>query len=223
MSDLDRKADYEVQIVGTDGVTKAKVDNNGSLQNQLYDASGNPLKGQKTMVNSLPIVIASDQIVPVSLSVSEETGFSAVFQKTITGSGTENNVLLLSNPAGSGKNIKLYMLTIGFSNTINIMATMRWYANPTVTANGTGLTIRRMKIGGSSSSACSAYDGPTTSATGTLYGHLLVSGGPNNSAFVYNFNGSLVLAPGNTILFTGTPDGTNRFLLFYLSWTEVSI
>lgn len=143
----------------------------------------------------------------------------------ITGGGTENNFFLLKNPSGSGKKIKLIDINIGFTNTVNVMAIFRLYGNPTITTNGTALTIVPGRIGASvPSSAMTAYSTPTISARGTEYSNFTVAGGPSaDSSYHLDIDQSILIDPNYNLLITGTPDGTNRAVLITVRWAEVAI
>jgi hypothetical protein len=60
MGDIPNVEKNRLVIEGPTGIDH-KIDANGSSQVHLYDASGNPLIGQKTRANSLPVTMASDQ------------------------------------------------------------------------------------------------------------------------------------------------------------------
>jgi len=141
----------------------------------------------------------------------------------ITGGGTENNFLLLKNPSGSGKRLKIIDITIGFTNTVNVMATFKLYASPTITTNGTALTIKPGRIGASTpSSVIQAYSTPTISARGSEYLNFMVTGGPNApSSYHIEVDQSIIVDANYNILLTGTPDGTNRNVLITIRWVEV--
>lgn len=64
-----------------------------------------PTVGQKTMAASLPFVVASDQIVPVSSGATEEATFTVVAPAVVLGNG--KSLLSLYNPSASTKVLKL--------------------------------------------------------------------------------------------------------------------
>lgn len=158
-----------------------------------------------------------------SLLASQDKIFQIAETITITGGGTENDFLLIKNPNGSGKQIRIIDITIGFTNTVNLMAYFKLYASPTITTNGTSLTIKPGRIGASvPSSAVTAYSNPTISGRGTAYLNFTVSGGPGaDSSWRFEVNQSILVDPNYNILLTGTPDGTNRNVLITIRWAEV--
>lgn len=73
----------------------AKVDQYGSMQNRLFDASGAILLGQKTMTASVPVVMASDQtaipVVPVVVTPPGTTKVSEGETATVSKRGGQNS------------------------------------------------------------------------------------------------------------------------------------
>ena len=132
-------------------------------------------------------------------------------------SGTsEQAFLLLRNPSGSGKKILTSHFNFGLDTT-TAREIIRVYKNPTVTSDGTGLTISNTLIKSSPpSSSCEAYKSPTVSANGSLLNMTIM---PANQPS-RGFNRFYLVEPGNSILVTvelsvGSVDG---FLDIY--WIE---
>ena len=135
----------------------------------------------------------------------------------VTISGTsEQALLLLKNPSGSGKKILTSHFNFGLDTT-TAREVIRVYKNPTVTSNGTSLTIENTLIKASPpSSACEAYKFPTVSSNGTLLNMTIM---PANQPS-RGFNRFYLVEPDNSILVTvelsvGSVDG---FLDIY--WIE---
>jgi hypothetical protein len=193
MADLSVNETDEVTIAGPDGVNKLVVNTDGSIN---VEAHAENAALQKTL-------------------------YIASFDFTLTSSG-EKMVLYFRNPNASGKIIKLVDATFGLTNTVSSEAIVRIYANPTVTANGTAVTVSPAYIGGSQAASVALLTtAPTVTANGTQYFAAQTSGGANNNGFHYEFDQALILAANNSLLFTGNPDGTNRGLMVTLSWTEI--
>lgn len=74
MADQPNKDKDEFSIVdGADNTRTASVDGFGSLKTRIADAAGSLLLGQKTMADSIPTVIASDQTpIPITFSPSPD-------------------------------------------------------------------------------------------------------------------------------------------------------
>lgn len=187
----------------------------GSEPVSVYnETSGNQLginaDGSLNTVDASASLADSDKIFQISETI------------TITGGGTENNFLLIRNPSGSGKRIKIIDITIGFTNTVSVLAIFKLYASPTITANGTAITIKPGRIGsGVPSSAMNAYSTPTISARGSQYLAFTVAGGPNIPASYHlDVDQSILIDSTYDVLLTGTPDGTNRNVLITIRWVE---
>lgn len=93
-------------------------------------------------------------------------GFSVItgFQES---SNDETDFLLLKNPTQKTLlRFKEFILTIGglSSNT----STFRFYRNPTITSNGTALSINKILPSHSNTSGMEAYQNPTISNRGSL-------------------------------------------------------
>lgn len=194
----DQPIDESQEIIIRDGTTsdyELKVNNDGSLN--TVDASSS--------------LADTDKIFQISETIN------------ITGGATENNFFLLRNPSGSGKKIKIIDITVGFTNTVNVMAIFKLYASPTITANGTSLTIKPGRIGDSvPSSSMNAYSTPTISARGSQYIAFTAAGGPSTDASYHlDVDQSIIVDDNYDILLTGTPDGTNRGVLLTIRWAEV--
>lgn len=128
-----------------------------------------------------------------------------------TGIGTtELPVMLFRNPSGSGRTVKIKMMTFNNSHTVSSGVRFRVYASPTVTADGTGATEVAMDIGSGNTSAAEAFTSPTISANGNK---ILDVGCP---AFLAGFTVPVVFHAGfqlranQSILITAVGDGTNR-------------
>lgn len=140
----------------------------------------------------------------------------------LAASGTEARAFLIRNPNGSGKIIRLTDLQVILTNTVGAIAIVRMYHGPTITANGTALTIRNASHGGSpGATGMNAYSGPTISANGTrILSGTITSGTSGGRDLILPFDGSIAIHPNNNLLITGQPDGTNRAMELTLRWSE---
>jgi hypothetical protein len=134
------------------------------------------------------------------------------------GSTGVQNMLLLRNPSGSGKNLylnKIVYAILGSATRYRIGI----YQKPTVTATGTGLTIYSHNIKSSPpATVCNAYSAPTTSSLGTKIRTYSIEGtGSGLELFGYGFK----LEENNDILIVGDTDATNKVVCVSLEWTEV--
>lgn len=83
-------------------------------------------------------------------------------------SNNETPVLLITNPNGSGKTLKLNSLNLFTDAQAGGNYDYKWYITPTITSNGTAITAVGSKQTSQNSSVCSFYKSPTISANGTF-------------------------------------------------------
>jgi hypothetical protein len=193
MSDISLTESSEVTIASADGVNKLIVNSDGSIN-----------------------VESATEYAAISKKL-----YVASFDFTLTSSG-EKMVLYFRNPNASGKTITLVDATFGLTNTVSSEAIIRMYVNPTVTVNGTAVTVSPAYVGGSQAASVSLLTtAPTVTANGTQYFAAQTSGGANSNGSHYEFDQAPILAANNSLLFTGNPDGTNRGLMITLRWMEI--
>jgi len=182
-----------------------------------------PTVGQKAMVSSVPVVFASDQS-PLTVGISGDLDdgkiFSIATEVNMAAAGTDNPLILLRNPAASGKKLYLWKVHAGTSVT-NVAAVFKIYKAPTITANGTGLTEVNRKIGGSEVAVATAFSLPTISALGTKFSSLSL--GQNNNAVIFAEDYSVVVLVGQDIVITGDPSSNNRQSVLTVIWKEESV
>lgn len=139
------------------------------------------------------------------ITVSEASALSRWGQMFIVttgvitvGSTAETPFFLFRNPNASGKSVRISKLILtppnGAGNT-----TYNFYVNPTITGNGTALTIVGARQTGQATVVSLANKLPTVSANGTLFNSLNL-----NQGAVYNLDVdfSLWLEANNSILVT---------------------
>jgi len=192
MADIARQGDLEFTLVDATNQYPAKVDAGGNIFTS--GASGNYAGAGKLFWASVAV--------------------------NITPGGTEVNILHIHNPTGSGKTDTLCCADIGFTNTVVVMASFRWYINPTITANGTAYTPVNGLINSGIASGINVYTSPTHSARGTLFLAQNINGGSASNNYQFLFDGRIIMPANSRILLTGTPDGTNRATLVNVRWIE---
>lgn len=187
------------------------------LTTTAFQARVNTL-GQKTMADSTPIVIASDQTtVPISIGLPNFSDklFGYAVGINQPASGTDNPLILLKNPSGSGKTIYLCFVSYGIA-VANVFGTIRLYKDPTITSNGTSRTIVAF---GSAATSMTLYTTPTISANGTLL--TTEVSGQNNNSILLNIDYSITIAANSSLLITGDPGSNNRQAEISLRWIEL--
>lgn len=136
--------------------------------------------------------------------------------------GTETPFLLIRNPIGSGKNLRLNEFRPIVLATGSVSVVFRLYAKPTVTAAGTAGPITSYRISAVPPvSAMQVFTSPTISANGTKFAHSFAGVGTN--AFMHNvdFDLAIILEPGQDLLVTGKPDANNTMVSAMMDWAEV--
>jgi len=147
--------------------------------------------------------------------------FEAVSEVSTTLGTTETSLLLLKNPAASGKTIKIKRIELG--NFVNIISSIRFrlYFNPTITSNGGTLTPQTLTIGGSGTSVALLFTLPTTTANGTKLYAWQVPDSTSSITLNVPIDYELLLSPNYTLLFTGQGDGINRAPVITIIWAEI--
>lgn len=188
--------------------------------------------GQKTMAGSAPVVIASDQsALPVTVSGGQRTeaqqaaidgvAFSLV-TTTINAQSAGANIIYINNPNTNTKSMVITSIFLGVNAAKSGWGDFTIYANPTVTANGTALTPRNLRIGSATTSVLSAFSGPTTSATGTPVFFWSTSQGVTTSNFI-QMNPYIILTPNNKLLLFCTSKANNNPTDIVINWFEAAV
>ncbi len=134
---------------------------------------------------------------------------------------TETNAFYLKN--GSSKTIYVFnIFMLGNSANGNNWIDFRAYYNPTVTVNGSSLTITNLLAGSANASTATAFVTSTTSSRGTLV--KFWNAGINNSAGVLQdatFSNYFVLPANQSILITVQCKANGQAYDGTLMWFEV--
>lgn len=219
MADITRDESVEVVLIDGAGTNEAVVNSDGSVNARRYDSSGNAItNGQKTMANSVPIVVASDQTtIPVSIGLPFFLAYTFGFATAINQptAGSDNPLILLKNPSGSGKTVYLSFVAYGI-NVANVLGNIRIFKSPTITSNGTSETVQSF---GGGTTAVNLYSTPTISANGTLISSFVT--GQNSSSVLVPINFEISVAANSNILITGNPGSNNRNAEISMRWIEL--
>jgi len=182
--------------------------------------SAAPTVGQKLMAASIPVTFASDQS-PLAIGVADDVDsdrmWSVGAEVNMPVANTDNPLLLLRNPNGSGKTLYFHLGYAGTSIT-NVAAVFKLYANPTVTVVGTTVTPRNRNVGGAGAAVGLVTTTPTVSALGNKLTSLSL--GQNNNSVVFAEDFSIAIQPNNSLLLTGDPSSNNREAIIAVSWKE---
>lgn len=134
---------------------------------------------------------------------------------TLPTANIETPVLLLVNLSTNTKTVSLRDIAIsaqGKSNTA-----WHLYLSPVVTSSGTAISPTNSNLGSSNVAQLQTWLLPSVSSFGKLF-RTFVSG--VNNSFIFTFNFSVIIPPGNSILFTGTPPSNNVSVGIDVSWSE---
>lgn len=148
----------------------------------------------------------NDKVFSVSTHINQVTG------------GANNPLLLLQNPAGSGKRMYVRILSYGIP-TANVLGIVNLYANPTITANGGAISPVNRNIGSGTASVILASTLPTISANGSLL--RTATFGQNSTSIIENLEGRISVPANNSLLITGNPVSSNRVAGLTIVWIEL--
>ncbi len=229
MSDLSEKnASGSTKVVGADNYgnesTYLHVEADGSINSRLKDGSGaSVVIGQTTTANSLPFTMASNQPVifadPLLTYLNNNKMYSLSLNVNMTSSGTDNPLVLISNPNASGKTIYIVKVMAG-CNIANVAVTFNIKGTPTVTTAGSSTTPVACFIGNSAPAVTTVV---TTTPTISVLGSDMASGisGQNASSVLLINEYAVALAANNKVLITGNPGSNNRNAVITIIWIEV--
>jgi hypothetical protein len=202
MGDLNkRSADVSIHNSTTDAAVTTTTD--GSKERLDVDAR-----------------IAQDTVSGENIAALTTAGYVYCFagQINMTSSGSDNPLLYIENPTGSGKVLYIYSMRFGV-NVSNNYANIKVFANPTITANGTTQTPPNRCIGGGfGASDMNVYTLPTVSANGTQIENLEVAENGNSIHSAENF--AMHFEENNKMLVTGDPKSNNREAAITIIWAE---
>lgn len=176
--------------------------------------------GSEMILGSSHLIVAATNI-EARLAENNQMFFSNG-EVNLPNNGTETPFLLVRNPIGSGRNIRLNEFRPIVLNVGSASVVFRMYSKPTVTATGTPGPITSYRISAVPPvSAMQVFTVPTIAANGTKFAHSFAGVGTN--AFMHNidFDLAVILEPGQDLLVTGRPDANNVLVSAMLDWAEV--
>ncbi len=179
----------------------------------VFLVNASPL-GQTVMANSSPVVLPSDQIVPMNLKQINGAAFAAsnpaIVEQNVQSwirsgqgfngtSGTSSTAgainaveFSLFNPAASGKNIYVYSLKVAANITCNLAVATLITTDPALTA----AAVTNLKPGSGASVASVTYSSSAQTQTGTVLDRLVLPG--NNAVQDFFANGAGILLPNGS-------------------------
>lgn len=169
-------------------------------------------------INISGINVTVPSAVNVTNFVDQGKVFTLSASINMATSGSNNPLVLLKNPSGSGKIIYIYKVSCGI-NVSNVAGKFVLFKDPTVTNNGTTFTPVNCNIGHANTSISNAYTLSTVSASGTQLLSYQVGQNSNNVTELTDF--SIFIQANHSILLTGDPLSNNREANLTLVWAEV--
>jgi hypothetical protein len=210
------------QIAGNAIATAAS----GIAKVGITDSSGTSITlGQKAMASSVPVVIASDQVsaIPqveyISRFTKNNQSYTTSTTVSMATSGTDNPLILIRNPSGSGKVFYLWGVRCGIS-VANVFGTFRLFINPTVTVNGVSQTPVSLNGGGGAGASSMLV---TTLPTVTVSGSQIETGVVGENADSVQIGDGFIIAiqANNSVLLTGSPSSNARNAELTIQWVEL--
>jgi len=128
-----------------------------------------------------------------------------------SGSSSEKAYFYFRNASGNTKSVRIKRIILAGPNSGT--TNYKFYKNPTITANGTALTITGARQTGQASPQATCFTLPTASSMGTLFRAINV---PTGSSFILDLDYSLWIEPNNSILITA-----NQSLIGGLSGVDI--
>lgn len=190
----------------------ADVPLNETLEVVVVDGSTN---------NGTEMIVNSDGSVNVTRVIAYHTSQGNVY--ILSGSfnaavgGSDNPILLIKNPLGSGKTLYLQRVVMNCSVT-NVIVGYTFYYAPTITSNGTSQTPRNALIGSSNTSAMTCFSLPTLVSNGTQLVEITI--GQNATAFALDVDGAIQLQANQNLVIAAQPASNNRAVQFTVTWVE---
>lgn len=138
-----------------------------------------------------------------------------------TGIGTsELPVCLFRNPSGSTRTVRIKKIVYSNSHTVSSQLRLRIYVDPTVTADGTGISEVALDVGSGNTAQAECFQSPTISTNGSQVADLICPGGATAQDSWIDFPDGFQLRANHAILITGISDGTNRIANITTFWEE---
>jgi len=178
------------------------------LGNLLVHVNANTGPGTVPSINTIGAYVQANKV------------FTAAIQVNMASSAVDNPLLLIRNPALSGKVMYLYKIIVACS-VANTSAVFKYIVDGTVTAVGAAYTPANNNVGGPSpATAMLVTTLPTiTAATGTVMSSMTY--GQNSNSFTSIDDFSLAINPGHSVAVTGLPTSNNRAATITAIWVEL--
>lgn len=170
--------------------------------------------------NGQLLVAVAGALAPTTTGATEAANnraYQTTFVYNVMNSGTEYPIIYARNPVGSSKTVYVRAITTGNTTGASKSITLKVYANPTVTVNGSVLPATSMHVGGGApASTTLVTSAPTVTSNGTVLSQIVCTNEQGN----LDYDWGLLVAPGNAILVTLTGSANNQNVDTNIIWTE---
>lgn len=145
--------------------------------------------------------------------------FSVSTTLNMASGGSDNALILIKNLTANTKKLFIIDVFAGCSSAASVTVIFKIFSNPTVSANGTTLTIsNRYRKTSPAATVMEAYTLPTVSASGVQISSFVNGQGANAVNVITGFQ--LVIDPNQTLLVTGAPTSNNKEAVITVVWSE---
>lgn len=149
-----------------------------------------------------------------------------VYTTAVSVATTETNVIYMNNPSNSGHTVYVAAALLASVITATGWSEFYVYTQPTVTSNGTALTVNNLLAGSVNASTTLVYRNPVTSTRGTLIDSTLY--GSNNTAPNAEMTARVVepyyiLPPGTRLLISARGKNATTPLVIIIKWFEENV
>lgn len=126
---------------------------------------------------------------------------------------SETPLLVIANPAGSGKSLFLFSKKFGTDNNNTLI---KYYLNPVLNVPGSATAALNLRTGATTVSISKCYLGATVTSNGTFIAALIATEYGLTSDLLF------VMDPGASLLVTGTQEGSGDTNIFIENaWYEI--
>jgi len=226
MADLN-DATMDVTLFDDNSANHADINTAHELLVRDQDAI-TPLTGIKTQTDKLTFTGTQLQVITTpsgaystfknewQTEVEEGDGFSFTTPAITVSGSTEVDFCLVRNPGTNTLSIEIHVISYLYSKGSG-MSVLKIYDTPTITTNGTSVSINKMKLSGTSTSGVLVTHTPTISNRGNLRRFI---GASSTGSTTTEYDLGLLIPPGYTFLFTVVPAANNADHAIYMDWGE---
>lgn len=214
----------------------AKISNAGTVSSSIFSADlitwnnyDNFQVDNDKLAEPLSVQVYTDtstsynSVVRTELSNAAANGRSFyIITNSLLSAASATELIYFNNPSSNNKTILICNVLLGVSLTTSAWTIFDIYYNPTVTSNGTPMTVRNSRIGGAYSGGILVYTLPVVSSNGTLYSTLPFNNSSQSGSSVpIALNPYWVLPPGNSLFISSVAKVGSTPLNIQMNWLEV--